>query len=759
MNRLQSIQNRLIITFLGVVLLSLSGITLMQVLSGSRTAQEEINRQLTTVVTFKTRIITEWLNTLKAELGNVLVGETTLADVQRILQSEGQVRSADRRALRSDLLAAVSNSRYYYEFFLMNQQGVVILSTLQAHEGRSYAGEEFFEAADRDPVIGRPFYSADESNTVLFVAYPIQGRSRQPIGVLAGRARYDPMDQIFRDNTGTREQANTFLLDQAGVAIAGSDPARLGRSFPALAQALTGAPPIGVTVLSYVDPAGVPITGAYERIPDLNGVLLVEQASLEVARTWAASLAVNFSVTLSSVLVALFLALLSTHSIANPLTDLVDIATRITRSAGDAAWGLETADEAGGGPLEAEARELDERARGWQHEIGAMASAFNRMTRRLSGLIAGLEARVEERTRALEQHSRYLEASADVSRAATLILDLDRLIAEAVQLIRDRFDLYYVGLFLTEPDGLWAVLRAGTGDAGKAMLERNHRLRIEPTSMIGWCISNDQPRIAQVASDDEVRVVNPELPETRSEAALPLHARGQVIGALTVQSTVPNAFDPAALQVLQTMADQIAIAIDNAVLFSRSREALEAERRAYSLNTASEWEAWRRSLAAPPDRAGLSLRRNLDGRITPLKSWTEDMEQAFRAQKTVIQDNRLAVPIRIRGQVIGVIQADTAGSAPHHRSTEKTWNGETVNFIESIADQLGAALDSARLYAETRKRAEQDRLVDELTERIRATLDIQTVLETAAQEMRTALGLAEVEVRLGEPSGDGGDPE
>lgn len=755
MNRWQSIQTRLIASFVAVVLLSLSGITLMQVLSGSRAAQEEINRQLTTVVTFKARIIREWINTLKAELGTVLVGETTLGDVQEFLKAGNQATTAERGELRADLLGAVSRSRYYYELFLLDAQGTVILSTMRAHEGRSYAGEAFFETAERVPVIGRPFYSADESDTVLFVAYPILGGGRKPIGVLAGRARYDPLEQIFLDNTGTREHADTFLLDQAGVTIAGSNPARLGKSVQELAEPLTKAPESGATVFSYINQSDVPITGAVERIHDLNGVLLVEQVSQEVARTWATSLAVNLSVTLSSVIVALFLALLSTHSIANPLTDLVDISTRITRSAGEAAWEPDFNVEAAGGPLVAEAHELEFRAQDWQNEIGELAYAFNAMTRRLSGLIAGLEARVDDRTRALEQHSRYLEASADVSRASTLILDPERLLPEAVELIRDRFDLYYVGLFINDADSGWTILRAGTGAAGEAMLSRKHRLRIEATSMIGWTIVNDRARIAQEAGADQVRVVNPELPETRSEAALPLHTRGQVIGALTVQSSRPNAFDPAALQVLQTMADQLAIAIDNALLFSRSEEILEAERRAYALRSAAEWKHWRQSAVDPMSRAALSLQRNFDGQVSQLESWTSEMEQAYHSNNTVIQGERMAVPIQVRGQVIGIIRADAPLAAAGRLKPGTAWNGETVTFLKGIADQLGLALDSARLYAETRKRSEQDRLVDDLTERMRATLDIQTVLETAAQEMRAALGLAEVEVRLGEPKRNG----
>jgi GAF domain-containing protein len=148
-------------------------------------------------------------------------------------------------------------------------------------------------------------------------------------------------------------------------------------------------------------------------------------------------------------------------------------------------------------------------------------------------------------------------------------------------------------------------------------------------------------------------------------------------------------------------------------------------------------------------RTGLTVRRDARGELESGQSWYPEMVQAYSGQQTVLNGERLAIPIRVRGAVVGVIAASGQGG----ETASGNWVGDEVNFMESIAEQLGVALDAARLYAETRKRAEQERLVDELTSRMRATLDIQTVVETAAREMRQALGLAEVEVRLGAPGG------
>jgi PAS domain S-box-containing protein len=172
---------------------------------------------------------------------------------------------------------------------------------------------------------------------------------------------------------------------------------------------------------------------------------------------------------------------------------------------------------------------------------------------------------------ALGRRSTQLQAAAEVSRAASSILGLDELLRESVNLIRDHFDLYYVGLFLVDEAGEWAVLHAGTGKAGQMMLKRGHKLEVGGDSMIGSCIADRRARIALDAGQEVVRFVNPLLPETRSEMSLPLMARGQVIGALTVQSEREGAFSKEDISILQAMVAQVANAIQNARLFESER--------------------------------------------------------------------------------------------------------------------------------------------------------------------------------------------
>ncbi|MFN2157912.1 MAG: GAF domain-containing protein, partial [Anaerolineae bacterium] len=172
---------------------------------------------------------------------------------------------------------------------------------------------------------------------------------------------------------------------------------------------------------------------------------------------------------------------------------------------------------------------------------------------------------------ALERRALQLQTAAEVSHAVSSILDPDDLIRQVVNLVQERFNLYYAGLFLVDQVGEWAVLQAGTGEAGRQMLARGHRLEIGGGSMIGWCVANKQARIALDVGEDAVRFENPFLPETRSELALPLVSRGEAIGALTIQSTEESAFSEEDVAVLQTMADQLANAIANARLFEQTQ--------------------------------------------------------------------------------------------------------------------------------------------------------------------------------------------
>ena len=359
-------------------------------------------------------------------------------------------------------------------------------------------------------------------------------------------------------------------------------------------------------------------------------------------------------------------------------------------------------------------------------ETSRLAQAFNLMTSRYRELINNLEKTVTERTKDVEQRSSYLAAAAEVGRAAASILETKQLIRQVVEVIRSRFELYYVGLFMVDALGEYAVLQAGTGEAGVAMLARGHRIRVGQ-GMIGWSITNKRPRIALEAGEDAIRLVTDLLPLTRSEAALPLISRGRVMGALTVQSDRPGVFTGDTIAVLQTMADQVALALDNARLFSESEEALDGLRRSYGELSRKSWADVFRTHQARGYRSD-------EQGVRPILA--DEPAPAGESGGAVVK-----VPIRLRDQVLGTIEArkpDQSGA----------WSQDELTLINSLVDQLSVALENARLYEDTQTRAERERKLAEITTKVRATTDVSTIMQTAILELAAALRVPYGAIRL-----------
>jgi len=214
-------------------------------------------------------------------------------------------------------------------------------------------------------------------------------------------------------------------------------------------------------------------------------------------------------------------------------------------------------------------------------EIGTLAHAFNTMTSRLRQTLEELEKRVEERTAELslanernQRRARHFEAIAHIARTISSTRDLDVLLSQITTVINQEFGFYHIGIFLLDTAKEYAVLSAANSEGGKTMLERGHRLKVGETGLVGFVTGTGKPRVALDTGADAVFFNNPDLPETRSEIALPLHVGDEIIGALDVQSTEPNAFLQEDINVLSTLADQVSIAIQNARQFEETRKAL-----------------------------------------------------------------------------------------------------------------------------------------------------------------------------------------
>ncbi len=362
-------------------------------------------------------------------------------------------------------------------------------------------------------------------------------------------------------------------------------------------------------------------------------------------------------------------------------------------------------------------------------EFQGLAATLNAMSEQVGQGIQLLEKRITERTR-------DLQAAGEVSRATTLVLDPEELIAQTVEVIRERFGLYYVGLFLLDENGDYAVLRAGTGEAGRQMLAVNHRLPVGGDSMVGRCVETGEARLALDVGAEAVRFENPQLPDTHSEMALPLRARGRVIGALTVQSAQVSAFDESDIAIMQTMADQVAVAIDNVRLFAETQTALHEMEVAQQRYLAQGWTAFgqhRENLGYAKTPAGTtSLGADLmpEARIAVTEGKTVLRSQAGEAADA--EEAEMVLPILLRDQPIGVL--GFKGGIDRQQ-----WDAEEVALAEVISEQFGLAAENLRLVDETQRRAALDRAVSEITARIRSQTDIESVMEQAVTELGKAL--------------------
>jgi GAF domain-containing protein len=356
------------------------------------------------------------------------------------------------------------------------------------------------------------------------------------------------------------------------------------------------------------------------------------------------------------------------------------------------------------------------------------------MTRQLRMTLEGLEERIVERTQELERRALQLRLAAEVGSVVASVRVLDELLPQVARLISERFGYYHVGIFLLDPSGEYAVLRAANSEGGQRMLARNHRLKVGEVGIVGYAVARREARIALDVAQDQVHYKNPDLPETRSELALPLMVGGQVLGALDVQSTQPLAFSTDVIATLQILADQVAIAIENARLFTENQAALEAARRAYGQISR---EAWDRLLRARTEFGYMANRQ--DALFPSTQSWTPEMEEANRTGEVVQGgDGSVAIPIKDRDVVLGVIRL--------RKPEELPWSPEEVELADTLSRQLFLALEAARLYQETQARAERERLAGEITTRMRSSNDPQTILQTAVRELRSALKVQRAQI-------------
>jgi GAF domain-containing protein len=289
-------------------------------------------------------------------------------------------------------------------------------------------------------------------------------------------------------------------------------------------------------------------------------------------------------------------------------------------------------------------------------------------------------------------------------------------------------------------------------------LGRKHSLPVGSLSVIGQVTVQGNPIIARSGAGDGVHRRNEFLPETLVEAAFPLSIGDTIIGALDMQSKISGTFDDDDIPTFQSLADHLAIAIDNARLFEETEKRLqenqqlvEQTRRAAAdverLNQQLTGRFWEEYLSSQGDSLGL----NVDFKSKASRKdeeWTTTLQDAVSFNHPIQQEHDgesqvIAVPVRVRGQVIGAMEFELNDSG--------NLSPEDLNLMEEVGEQLGLAAESNRLFETSQRVAQREALVNEISSRLQASNNVEMTLNEAARSLRSTLKANRVTIRLGTP--------
>ncbi len=372
--------------------------------------------------------------------------------------------------------------------------------------------------------------------------------------------------------------------------------------------------------------------------------------------------------------------------------------------------------------------------------VSSLRSAVDELeetTQALDRARSEMETQVVERTRELRLRADQFQAIAELSRVAVGIRDMEALLDTAVNLIAEQLDFYHVGLFLLDAGGDWVTLQATSSEGGQRMMERAHRLRVGQEGIVGYVAETGIPRFAFDVGEDRTWFSTPELPETRSEMALPLISSGRMIGVLDIQTRRPAAFDEGDVARLRVLAGTIAVTIDNVELFQEMQETVGRLER-YQEQDALR--AWRQALS----RRNMSLDyAYVSGRIRGGAS-ASVLDEGEREVGRVVQEEieggryRLLAPVYVSGQRLGTLTFERPGE----------WSADSVRLVESVIGQLDLALNNARLLEQTRLQANQEAARGEIVGRMRALTSTDAILRSAAEELGRALQVERSRIQL-----------
>ncbi|MBI9044257.1 MAG: DUF484 family protein [Anaerolineaceae bacterium] len=557
----RTIRFRLFFGFIAIAILTVVSLSVGTLWVGYLSGRDQAVSRMLSVSANNELEIGAWLDDIQNELFNALKEQYALDRIEVLLTLDQIMVHYDfyHKAVRTRLNAFVINSIDLEEIMILNNEGEVILSTIEDHEGITFQDQDFFLKALDNPSTHAVLYPDDDFLCGMIVAIPVINSSEEQIGVILGRASFERLGKTLSRQEGLGETGKSYLLSENNEIFSGEVftnelecPQMLldTQSQNDYFQDMFGVNTIVSS--SYENHDNHEVISVYRWLPSMEMALIVEQDSMEIYRFVFTSLKVNLGIAILAIILALFISLIITQSIARPIDNLVKTTSLI--AAGDLG---RTA--------------LVER----EDEVGKLAISFNAMTARLAKLIHQLERTVDERTIELQEHAIQLETSLQVSQEVTSILNVEDLLIRIVKLLKKSFNYYQIHIYLVEAESKGLKLHSSSFEGN---LE-HREVAISQDNYIGKAVLlNDQVFVKNTQRDDSY-LFDPKLPDVRSAVVVPLVFGEDLIGAMVILSKSEDGFDKQGIKVLQSLADQLAVAIENARRYDKSKRLAVFEER------------------------------------------------------------------------------------------------------------------------------------------------------------------------------------
>ncbi|MFO7583750.1 MAG: GAF domain-containing protein [Anaerolineales bacterium] len=635
-------------------------------------------------------------------------------------------------------------SRLVLSYGLLDTQGNIRVDTLPFFIGQNEADSEWFQEtiSRQTGHISKVYYEENLVRPVFYVSAPILHEG-ELVGVLRVQYDGDFLREMLRSRANRLDPGfMLILIDQSGIILAHTSQPSLqqktvsiltdeqlialqstGQLPKGTAQSLsTNLPELSASLLN--SPAGGDVFSAPL---EQDGTIKANFATANITgKNWylVAGQPETFNVlsliqrNMGLIVVIAFILLTAIFAVTNttrwitaPINSLVLMAQAIGRGNLNVSSGISRTDE-----------------------LGNLARSFDDTATQLKSTLQNLEERVDERTKELAQanelatqRTEQLKVVSTVALAVNKLQNLQILLPQITEEISKAFGVYHVGIFLIDPSAQYAVLQAANSEGGRQMLSRGHRLRVGQVGIVGFVTGFGRGRIALDVGDDATFFNNPDLPQTRSEMALPLKSGNTVIGALDLQSEKPAAFSQEDIDSLSLLADQISTAIENARMFEETQAALSEARLVFSKNV---HDSWREILST--EKSGF---RFANGKIF-------ESEEETQSKQTTNNENLLELPIVIRGETLGNLKIK--GQA------QREWSEQDVRILQSIVDRIGFALENARLLRNAQRLVSKEQLIGDISDKISRSANVDSILQTAIEELGHIIADSEVTIQVGE---------